>query len=136
MTPTEKYQAMKNAMNTLTSILESETGALRGGNLQGSLALHADKMGAAMAFQDTMANLRADLKNLANLPEATRRDMTTRHQVLMRAVTENLRAIKDMQAASDRLSRLVVGTLRQAVLDKNPLPGRTQPLCVRFNQTV
>ncbi|HAU29091.1 MAG TPA: hypothetical protein DCW68_03160 [Rhodospirillaceae bacterium] len=136
MTPTEKYQAMKTAMNNLTDILENETSALRRGDFQTSLATHADKMGAAITFQDTLSNLRTDLKNLAALPESTRRDLASRHKALTCAVEQNLRALKDMQAASERLSRLVVGTLRQAALEKTPLPGRNQPLSVRFNQTI
>ena len=131
-----KCHAMQTAMNSLTGLLDNETATLRKGDFREALAGHGAKMGSAVAFQDTLSNLRSDIKSLAALPENAKDDIRARHMALTRSVERNMRAIKDMQAASERLSRLIAGTLRQAALEKSPLPGRNQPLSVRFNQTV
>ena len=136
MTIQEKCQAVRTAMNALSALIDAETSALRKGHLKQAIQGHAAKMGAAVTLQDALSGLRGDLKSATALPEAAKRDIRLRQQALSASMENNMRALRDVQTASDRLSRLIVTTMRQAALEKSLLPARNKPLSIRCNQTV
>jgi hypothetical protein len=109
------------SLDALAREIESETGLLRNGALDGLGVAVARKQAAAASYENAWQAVAADAGFPASLPASTRRELLAAATRLEAALKDNSRALTAMREAGMRL----IGRIIEAVNQTSPASGYT-----------